>query len=909
MIPPWAYLDDHDRGLLQAVVAFLTPRLAEQSTVDWAIGLEPNQRIERLAIEHVLNSPRLPVLDEPWGHAWRLIEESSSVRGLNTDDRFAIFGIKKRLGEGDRSGALISSIVRLVEPRLKLESIRPWRWKFVKKPKRPKKIDDVFSARLDSGELVKLDDLDVSKLTAVFFLSALGNSLEAAVNHGLDIARRFGWNERGSFAQLGGLSRVYYVQRNDVPHGDGDPDAYHGGIAPSVKLLHAVVSRISELDATSALPYILRWRIASSPVHLRLWAAMARSAQLVPAEEVGPFLNTRNDLQFWNLDLFPEIAELRAVRFGEIGSEDRETILGRILKMPPRTFWPSSMEVKRAKDARLYWAVRELKRIEAAGNELPQRTKFWLGAHGRSFHDLQGMTLKSGFPGGSTVEDFSPNPDQLYDSLEGHARLKALESGLASDQSGLDAQADSANAWLRQAGRAALILHDLEAVHGGGEDFPRVWDRFGWIYSPPPDRGSIAPAELEIEASRVLPLLEKLPDKTLSAAIEGISYWFDSWAKFIVPSTAGLRVWLRLWPIAVRATNSHRSAGDTENGGASARVSADGEERTDVDTLNTPAGRLIGVFLAACPSLQTQSAPFPVGSTARQMRDAIVDATGRSGLIARYRLIEHLPYFFRADREWAQTYLINPLLHDDDQSLSLWSSITRRTLGPNVLEIIGGPMAERALDRRLPRRTRQRLVFNLVVDSLYAFRDNRAPAVSNVRIQQMLRQLDDEVRSSAANTIQQFIQDLSVEEGNKDAQIAGSLFRSAAKPFFQHVWPQERSLATAGVSSALADLPATSGDAFTEAVDVIERFLVPFECWSMVNYGLYGEADGTRKLEIVNDKLKASAFLRLLDLTVGSAEGAIVPLDLTNALDQIRLVDPALASTPAYRRLSTAARR
>ena len=32
---------------------------------------------------------------------------------------------------------------------------------------------------------------------------------------------------------------------------------------------------------------------------------------------------------------------------------------------------------------------------------------------------------------------------------------------------------------------------------------------------------------------------------------------------------------------------------------------------------------------------------------------------------------------------------------------------------------------------------------------------------------------------------------------------------------------------TPGVSGAFADLPATSGEAFAEAVDRIERFLVP----------------------------------------------------------------------------------
>ena len=94
-----------------------------------------------------------------------------------------------------------------------------------------------------------------------------------------------------------------------------------------------------------------------------------------------------------------------------------------------------------------------------------------------------------------------------------------------------------------------------------------------------------------------------------------------------------------------------------------------------------------------------------------------------------------------------------------------------------------------------------------------------------------------------------------------------------------------------------------------EAVETIERFLLPFECWSMLEYGLYDDDCGKRKLSVINDEMKAKALLRLLDLTVGTSEDATVPHDLTDALDQIRRVAPGLVSSPAFRRLSTAARR
>ena len=77
----------------------------------------------------------------------------------------------------------------------------------------------------------------------------------------------------------------------------------------------------------------------------------------------------------------------------------------------------------------------------------------------------------------------------------------------------------------------------------------------------------------------------------------------------------------------------------------------------------------------------------------------------------------------------------------------------------------------------------------------------------------------------------------------------------------------------------------------------------------MSEYGLYGEEGGRPKLSVVDDEAKASAFLRLLNLTIGTAEDSAIPYDLSSALDQIQRAAPQLVDTPMFRRLATAARR
>ena len=754
--------------------------------------------------------------------------------------------------------------------------------------------------------------LELGGLTDHSFLVSLALALDSAVVHGLDIARRIGWNGERQLWQLGQPYRVYYVPTAERADGEQEPDAFHQGIAPSVKLLHAVVSRLVEIDISGAVEFVRRWKLTNSPVHLRLWAALSRDSQVTPANEVGAFLLLLDDRRFWNLHDYPEIAEVRARRFSELDPHQQAALTARIRKRPPRNQWPREADAERRENARLYWAVRELRRIEIAGAPLPERDQAWLHARIPQFPDLVQMArLDEGFLGSPQARSIPPNPDSRYDMLAGEERLTALEAALSSARRGWDDDpAGRAADWIRQPGNPARVLVDLESVPDGGVAFVRVWDRFGRAHSPETGQGEeAAQRDLPAESVRVLSLLDKLPEATIRQAIDGISHWLSAWEKQVVVVPEGLNVWLKLWPIAVEVTNAQQSVGEEIHLDTVMQSSDDYEPR-DLDALNTPAGKLVGVFLAACPKLLGNDRPFDVDGAPRRMRDTIIAATGRSGLIALHRMIEALPYFLHADPNWTQEHLITPLIADNAEAIALWHAIARRTHFSDVLKIIGGPMAERATDRRLGRETRRSLVFSLIIECLHAFRGQREPAVPYARIQQMIRSLDDEVRAYGAEAVQRFVRDVSASrEGGPAPPSPEQLFRAAAAPFLQLVWPQERSLATPGVSRALADLPATAQEAFAEAVDAIERFLVPFECWSIIDYGLYGEEDGMPKLSSIDNHVKAAAFLRLLDLTIGTAEGSVIPYDLADALDQVRRVAPHLAENQVFRRLATAARR
>ena len=79
----------------------------------------------------------------------------------------------------------------------------------------------------------------------------------------------------------------------------------------------------------------------------------------------------------------------------------------------------------------------------------------------------------------------------------------------------------------------------------------------------------------------------------------------------------------------------------------------------------------------------------------------------------------------------------------------------------------------------------------------------------------------------------------------------------------------------------LSGIPAVSGDAFVETVEEIERFLTPFDCWSMLDYGFYdngetGDGMTPQLATMIDDEPKGYALLRL-SCTSRDAKAPAVP--------------------------------
>ncbi|MCA3358695.1 MAG: SIR2 family protein [Roseomonas sp.] len=290
----------------------LDERLTEPTLLKWAAKLRGHQTAERRAVLELLQLRLDGKIPESWRTAWGVIAEAQLA--ADTDRQgFQDYLLSNRLKEGDRSGTLIAEVARLVAPRLSVE----WRSEVPllsgRTAKKFRDVNDILHLSVVSSTVEMGRGLNLEAVSEVDFLIELAEALEAEVARGLHIGRRIGWHADRDLAWLGGLDRVRL--RSNGKH--DDPDRFHQGIAPAVRLLMHTIDRLTRLESAAARPFIRRWLTRSDPVHVRMWAAAALEPLLATAcpssNHLRPLCTLSNGVSG------PSVVEVR-LRFGDASS-------------------------------------------------------------------------------------------------------------------------------------------------------------------------------------------------------------------------------------------------------------------------------------------------------------------------------------------------------------------------------------------------------------------------------------------------------------------------------------------------------------------------------------------------------------------------------------------------------------
>lgn len=878
-------------------IAFLQDRLNERSSIEWALELDDRHLEERNAIRDLLVAPRVK-LKEPFRTAWFWLLESWDARPRNRRDRYALEDQIQRIG---LNGDALRSIVDLVRPWPKLDRLKGWlMYGGPAPPKKPRKLSDLVSISIRGGDdLVSLNDLGLQQMSDVALTQELADRLESALQDGLHVARRLGWITQENDLTRHDVRHVYRVSASAAEDGDGgsDPDMYHHGFAPIVKLLFEVVGLLEAIDAKYARTRVDHWKSSGYPIFRRLWAALARSSRAASPEAVSDFLAESSDREFWKPIEYPEIAELRASRFKDLDSRDQVDVEERIKRLPPTSHWQRRPTAKNLARYRHVCAAIELKRILVGGGKITDQSRTWLEDVEKKYEIPTVRAIDFDFEI-TTTADWVSNESDVFTALD-------PKSALADLNSSFDGDIWSDNARAAESYIAAHLVELLTLFSNSpelGAKNPNVWRQILRLHRPTEQTKEKDIPGVNVQAEQVLTLLLNLPETVLEVVSDGLASWMADWAVTGTTNSEFAALWLRAWPFAVKQTNRRAKESDSKIEALVGDHADDHGEKLASAALNTPAGHLMSAFLRMCPNLKAVPSPFfnsPLGG----MRRAAISAEGAARLQVLHRFLSSLEYMRRADEEWTNEYLLKPLNQASETEIEIWDAIARNpVLSSETMTTIGARMAEIAQGSALPIDARARLGERIVYRVLLDRNQSVMPSVSDATVQQMLRLGSDQLRSSCGRMLGVFLDSV---DGGKGREAR---FEKVVRPFLETVWPKERTLASRGLSDALAGLPAKSGAAFAEAVRAIRGLLTPFDVWSLHEYSLYSGNIDAKNLRKLDGPAEAAALLELLDVTIGSEERAVRPFDLDRALVLIRSAAPKLVRDTRYARLSALVR-
>jgi hypothetical protein len=867
-------VDDHVR---RATRLFVDGRLQDQAILVWAAALGPGADAQRRAVRDAVFS-RSEALPELYMTAWRCVIEAWRD-GTGDDPDMTVSEIKDAISRSIDPRIFIGSIVDLATPRLKVHSRSP-----LSEPVRgkPRTVANLLALGFEPDHHVRLAEIGLTDCTDPGVWEEVLDRAQGVLFSGLHQADRLGLTWSANW-----IARVYPVDGDGDRNADGDdrdPDEYRGGFVPITRLVSAALSRLGATDPPAATKRVDALALRSWPIARRLWAAAALDPTVVPADRLDHWAISVSQKELWGVHAYPEFAELRSRRHGDLTADVREQLERRIRRGPPARLFRRDLPRARRDERQIGDAYAELRRMQKGGAVLTPGSNAWL-AHHANLEAIWGSEdiYRSG-------DSYVPSRSRLDLDLTSATAFAEIEAALTDNpytdgRKTLDAVGANWKAVFdRMRGEPALLSRGRIV---GALAFA-IRDRIGVAEGDP---GRMETAQV----SDFIDLLGGVPASARKAAAPGVAYLFEE-ALGRLPNDARMpALWLEWWPYAAAATLAETKDGDD------GPFEEAPTERLASLSLNTAAGRMMSGYFSLFPKGDAAMAAFENPFLARA-RDLIVETPGEGGRQGLYRLLLHVPFLNHVDPAWTQARLLGPLAAQDGVAPELWDAIARiGLLAPDALTLISTEMVRRILDDRLSPDVRSRLAERLILPVAIALRDDTEPSVSLVAMEQVLRLGGPQVRAVCARALTRFV---------ADAKAPEKTFTVAVLPILEGGWPRDRSVQSSEVADAFAALPAAADIAFSEAVAALGDYLMPFDVRSLWEYRLYAPNDGGgRELKFPRNQAEARSMLTLLDRTIGEEEGAVIPHDLDVAVTAMSARWSGAVKDRRFARLAALARR
>lgn len=370
------------------------------------------------------------------------------------------------------------------------------------------------------------------------------------------------------------------------------------------------------------------------------------------------------------------------------------------------------------------------------------------------------------------------------------------------------------------------------------------------------------------------PLVQTMPDTVIQEIADGITWWIDTVSKSIHQHEEILLNLCR----RVLALPLEDGAGITRSG--------EPIDQPVTEAINHPVGHvtqaLINLWLKRNPS-DNDLLPTDIRPLFTELCDVQVGRFRHGRVLLGSRLIA----FFRVDRSWTEQHLL-PLFtwSDRAEAKAVWEGFlwSPRVYQP-LLIALKPQFLESANHYADLGEHRQQFAAFLTYAALSV-----TEGYTVTEFRSTFGSLPQEGLEKSAQALSQALQ------GAADQREA--YWKNRVQPFWQHVWPKSRDLATPRIAESLARLVIAARGEFSAAFAAIQDWLKPIEHPNNV-------------VRLLHESGLCSRFsidaLQLLNAVIADQQWA--PQELGQCLDEIVKATPSLAKDARYLRLLEYSRR
>lgn len=757
------------------------------------------------------------------------------------------YEVAPRLKRGDVSADSLNRVADALSPKLTLDKRTSFDEEDDEKPAQP---SDLMSIRyevedgLTGDEVLEVWPQSASAEADARLIESLNSVLKDALHDATDV---------GVEGPL-----VFSLTDYSIPSvARHEQNNHRSGFYPIVRVIADLWERLASKSASSAQDFFADWMSSKFRLVRRL-AMFAAANPVIPATTAVDALMTLPQEELFLTGSAVEVFRLIRARWNDFSPESQAALMSRFMEGPPPDCFRSGTDI----DERIARA-----RFDLLGEM--ERNGLVLTAEARSvLEDIRSRwpqwklrpADQAGFhiwmSSGETVVGSA-------DTLEGIADedLVAAAEQMTAESSFFDN--DIWNALCQ--GDPDRAFRGL--AHAANRDHWSVdfWRQLLWVRK----------AYVQVETAPLIALsLLQWPEVSFGLIADPTSAWLDEHAKSLDESL--------LWPLWDRVADA--TLRDTE-----AR-----QAMNDIftDALNSSAGRLTEILIRKMPATIGDDA---VPAEVKARLDRIAAVRSHAGRLARVRLAAEVSMLFQRAPAWTAEHIVPLFEWSSPEAVDAWSA-------RKYSNYIGSPKlfaltknAFLGLFSRPATPDEDLRVFSEWLTAILIANQSKQAGypILPTEARVALRRAGVRALSSVGHR-------LTAELAGGTSAERGARWRSVVGPVFISMWPLDVELQTSATTYKLAQLVRNTGDAFSEAADVIIPFIRPDEGRSHSTVYAIAEADDTIY------RLAPAKVLDLLTAVVGDASSGNI-YGLSKAIDRILAFDPKLGDTRKFQRLLSVA--